>query len=73
MPPTRTKLRREFDAALAAYLQTIQDKKAALLAVTNQPSKTGAKKYDTASAKEKEARRVYRKATKKLHALSLKA
>jgi hypothetical protein len=73
MPPTKTKLRREFDAALAAYLQAIQDKRTALFAVTNQPSKAGDKKYENAAVKEKEARRVYRKATKKLHALSLKA
>ena len=69
MPPTKTKLRRDFDAALSAYLETIQDKKAALFAVTNQPSKGAEKKYENASLKEKEARRVYRKTTKKLHNL----
>jgi hypothetical protein len=69
MPPTKTKLRRDFDAALAAYLEAIQGKKTALFAVTNQPSKEGNKKYESAALKEKEARRTYRKATKKLHAL----
>jgi hypothetical protein len=69
MPPTHTRLRRDFDAALAAYLEAIQDKKAALFAVTNQPSKANEKKYENASQNEKEARRAYRKATKKLHAL----
>jgi len=69
MPPTHTKLRRDFEAALAAYLAAIQDKRTALFAATNQPSKATNKKYDNASAKEKEARRAYRKATKKLHAL----
>jgi hypothetical protein len=69
MPPTRTKLRRDFDNALAAYLKAIQDKKVALFAVTNQPSKESEGNYENASLKEKEARRAYRKATKKLHAL----
>ena len=69
MPPTTTKLRRNFDAALAAYLKAIQDKRTALFAATNQPSKEANKKYENASLREKEARREYRKATKKLHAL----
>ena len=69
MPPTKTKLRRGFETALAACLKAIQDKKTALLAVTNQPSKETEKKYENASLNEKEARRAYRKATKKLHAL----
>jgi hypothetical protein len=69
MPPTQTKLRRDFDSALAAYLVAIQEKKTALFAVTNQPSKEGNKKYENAALKEKEARRAYRRATKKLHAL----
>lgn len=69
MPPMHTRLRRDFDSALAAYLEAIQDKKTALLAVTNQPTKAAHKKYENASVKEKEARRAYRKATKKLHAL----
>ena len=69
MPPTKTKLRRDFDSALAAYLDAIENKKTALVAVTNQPSKEGNKKYEDASLKEKEARRIYRRATKKLHAL----
>jgi uncharacterized protein YpbB len=69
MPPTHTRLRRDFDAALAAYLEAIQNKRTALLAVTNQPSKAAAKKYENAAENEKEARRVYRKSTKKLHAL----
>jgi hypothetical protein len=69
MPPTTTKLRRNFDAALAAYLKTIQEKRTALFAVTNQPSREAHKRYENAALKEKEARREYRKATKKLHAL----
>jgi hypothetical protein len=69
MPPTKTKLRRDFDSALTAYLENIQAKKTVLFAVTNQPSKEAEKKYEDASLKEKEARRTYRKATKKLHAL----
>lgn len=69
MPPTKTKLRRDFDTALAAYLEAIQDKKTTLFAVTTQPSKEANRKYDKASLKEKDARRAYRKATKKLHAL----
>jgi menaquinone-dependent protoporphyrinogen IX oxidase len=69
MPPTKTKLRREFDTALAAYLEAIQNKKTALFAVTNQPSKEANKKYEKTALEEKEARRTYRKATRKLHAL----
>jgi hypothetical protein len=69
MPPTKTRLRREFDTALAAYLEAIQDKKTTLFAVTTQPSKGANKNYDKACLKEKEARRAYRKATKRLHAL----
>ena len=73
MPPTKTKLRRDFDSALAAYLEAIDEKKTALVTVTNQPSKDGNKKYESASEKEKEARKVYRRATKKLHALTKNA
>lgn len=69
MPPAKTKPRRDFDAALNAYLEAIQDKKTALLAAINQPSQEEHKKYESVSRKEKEARRAYRKATKKLHAL----
>lgn len=69
MPPTKTKLRRAFDVALTGYLEAIQDKKMALLAVTNEPSKETNKKYENASRKEKAARRAYREATKRLHAL----
>ena len=70
MPPTKTKLRREFEAALSVYLGAIQEKKTALIAVTNQPSKQTEKKYESASQKEREARRAYRRATKRLHALA---
>jgi hypothetical protein len=69
MPPTKTKLRRDFDTALAAYLEAIQHKKTTLFALTNQPSEEAGKKYEKAALQEKEARRTYRKATKKLHAL----
>jgi hypothetical protein len=69
MPHTKTRLRRNFDAALAAYLEAIQDKKTILLALTNQPSKEAHKKYQKAAEEEKQARRMYRKATRKLHAL----
>ena len=69
MPPTKTKPRRDFDAALNAYLEAIQHKKTALLAAISQPSKETDKNYESASLKEKEARRAYRKATKRLHAL----
>jgi hypothetical protein len=37
--------------------------------VTNQPSKETKKNYENAALKEKDARRAYRKATRKLHAL----
>jgi len=70
MPPTKTKLRRAFDSSLAAYLEAIQSTKTALLAVTNEPSKATKTEFTNASLQEKEARRVYRKATKKLHALA---
>ncbi len=69
MPPKKTKPRRDFDAALNSYLEAIQNKKTALLAAINQPSQEADKKYESVSQKEKEARRAYRKATKKLHAL----
>jgi hypothetical protein len=69
MPPTKTKPRRNFDAALNAYLDSIQQKKAALLAAINQPSKETEKRYEAAAVKEKEARRTYRKATKSLAAV----
>ncbi|HEV8416228.1 MAG TPA: hypothetical protein VGQ49_21730 [Bryobacteraceae bacterium] len=71
MPPTKTKLRRAFDSGLAAYLEALEATKTALLAVTNDPSKATKTQYKNASRQEKEARRAYRKATKKLHALAL--
>jgi hypothetical protein len=37
--------------------------------VTNQPSKETKKNYENSALKEKDARRAYRKATRKLHAL----
>jgi hypothetical protein len=73
MPPTKTKLRRAFDLGLAAYLEAIQTTKTALLAVTNEPSKASKAEYKDASRLEKEARRTYRKATKKLHDLVRKS
>jgi hypothetical protein len=69
MPPAKTKLRHNFEAALAAYLEAIDVKKTALFTVTNQPSKETKKNYENAALKEKDARRAYRKATRKLHAL----
>lgn len=72
MPPTKPKPRREFDRALSAYLESIQQKKMALVATINQPSKENDKQYQAVAAKEKEARRVYRKATKSLYALTKK-
>ena len=69
MPPTKTKLRRDFDATLNAYLEAIQYKKTALFAAITQPSQEADKKYESVARKEKEARRAYRKATKRLHAL----
>ena len=71
IPPTKTKLRRAFDSGLAAYLEALEATKTALLAVTNDPSKATKTQYKNASRQEKEARRAYRKATKKLHALAL--
>jgi hypothetical protein len=72
MPPTKIKPRRDFDRALNAYLESIQRKKAALLAAVNRPSKQAEKQYHAAAEKEKEARRVYRRATKHLHAVTQK-
>ncbi len=72
MPPTKTKPRRDFDKALNAYLEAIQQKKAALLAAVNRPSKQTDKQYHAAAEKEKEARREYRKATKNLYAVTQK-
>jgi predicted ATP-grasp superfamily ATP-dependent carboligase len=72
MPPTKTKPRRHFDTALSAYLESIQQKKVALLAAINQPSKEADKNYHAAADKEKEARRAYRKATKSLYAVTQK-
>jgi hypothetical protein len=72
MPPTKIKPRRDFDTALNGYLESIQGKKAALLAAVNRPSKETHKQYQSAALKEKEARRVYRKATKSLYAVTQK-
>jgi hypothetical protein len=72
MPPTKTRPRRDFDTALNAYLEAIQQKKAALLAVVNRPSKEADKQYHAAAEKEKEARHAYRGATKKLFAVTQK-
>lgn len=72
MPPTKIKPRRDFDASLNAYLESIQEKKVALLAVVNRPSKPTDKLYHAAAEKEKEARRAYRKATKSLYAVTQK-
>jgi len=72
MPPTKTKPRREFDTALNAYLEAIQQKKAALLAAVNRPSKEADKQYHAAAEKEKEVRHAYRSATKKLFAVTQK-
>jgi hypothetical protein len=72
MPPTKIKPRRDFDTSLSAYLEFIQQKKAALLAAVNRPSKETDKQYRAAALKEKEARRVYRTATKNLYAVTKK-
>ena len=73
MPPTKIKPRRDFDTALNAYLESIQQKKAALLTAVNRPSRQTDKQYHAAAEKEKEARRAYRKATKILYAVTQKA
>jgi len=73
MPPTKTKPRRDFDKALNAYLEAIQEKKAALLAAVNRPSKETGKQYYASAEKEKAARRAYRRATKSLYAVTQKA
>jgi hypothetical protein len=73
MPPTKIKPRRDFDTALNGYLESIQQKKAALLTAVNRPSKQTDKQYHAAAEKEKEARRAYRKATKTLYAVTKKA
>ncbi len=70
MPPTKIKPRRDFDSTLAAYLEAIQRKKAALVAAVNRPSKQTDKQYHAAAEEEKEARRAYRKATKSLYAVT---
>jgi len=72
MPPTKIKPRRDFDTALNAYLESIQRKKAALLAAVNWPTKQNEKHYHAAAEQEKEARRAYRKATKTLYAVTQK-
>jgi hypothetical protein len=72
MPPTKTRPRRDFDTALNAYLEAIQQKKAALLAAVNRPSKDTDRQYHATAEKEKEARHVYRNATKKLFAVTQK-
>ena len=72
MPPTKIKPRRDFDTALNGYLDSIQRKKAALLAAVNRPSRANDKQYHAATDKEKEARRRYRKATKSLYAVTQK-
>jgi len=73
MPPTKIKPRRDFDSALNGYLESIQQKKAALLASVNQPTKQNDKQYHAAAEREKQARRAYRKATKTLYAVTKKA
>jgi len=73
MPPTKIKPRRDFDTALNGYLESIQQKKAALLTAVNRPSRQTDKQYHAAAEKEKEARRAYRKATKILYAVTQKA
>ena len=73
MPPTKIKPRRDFDTSLTAYLESIQQKKAALLTAVNRPSRQTDKQYHAAAEKEKEARRAYRKATKTLYAVTQKA
>jgi hypothetical protein len=73
MPPTKIKPRRDFDTSLNTYLEAIQQKKAALLAAVNRPSKQTDKQYHAAAEKEKVARRGYRKATKSLYAVTQKA
>ena len=72
MPPTKIKPRRDFDTSLSAYLESIQQKKEALVAAVNRPSKETNKQYQAAAEKEKEARRAYRKATKSLYAVTQK-
>lgn len=72
MPPTKIKPRRDFDTALNGYLEAIQQKKAALVATVNRPSKQTDKQYHAAAEQEKEARRAYRKATKNLYAVTRK-
>lgn len=72
MPPTKIKPRRDFDASLSAYLESIQERKAALVATVNRPSKENDKQYHAAAGKEKQARRAYRKATKSLYAVTQK-
>jgi hypothetical protein len=67
MPPTKIKPGRDFDAALNAYLESIQHKKTALLAAVHQPSVAADNQYHAAAVKEKEARRACRKATKDLY------
>ena len=70
MPPTKIRPRRDFDNSLSAYLESIQRKKAALLAAVNRPSKETDSKYKATNLKEKEARRAYRAATKNLYAVT---
>ena len=72
MPPTKIKPRRDFDRALNAYLEAIQQKKVALVAAVNRPSREADKQYHSTAEKEKEARRAYRKATKRLYAVTQK-
>jgi hypothetical protein len=68
MAAKKSKLRRRFDAALKAYLKSIQARKKALIDAVGSPSNNTDTAYEKAALKEKDAHRAYRKATKKLRA-----
>lgn len=64
--PIQSKEKHRFDVALKTYLAAIETSKRALIVAVNEPSQESDHAYDKASVDEKDARKEYRKATKKL-------
>jgi hypothetical protein len=64
--PIQSKEKHRFDAALKTYLAAIDTSKRALIVALNEPSQDSDHAYDKASGDEKNARKEYRKATRKL-------
>jgi hypothetical protein len=66
MPSTQTKHQRRFREALKTYLASIDLSKKALGTAIQLPSRGSAKAYQLAYKDEKQARKQYRKVTRKL-------